>query len=70
MTNHDDHVVPDVTVSGTLALELLEILEWAQNRATATEYRATHEITSARMALDTECTASWVRQTHMMGEAT
>lgn len=67
MANHDPHEVPDVTISGALALELLDVLTWADLRTRVPEHEARHEIRKARVALDMECWASWFLQRYATG---
>lgn len=62
MTNHDDHEVPDVTVSGTLALELTDLLVWA-SRAPFLESAERAGVRDTLRALDAECMRSWGQQT-------
>lgn len=54
--------IPDVVISGALAMDLMEVLLWAAYHAGATEGIARGEIERARFAFDVECVRSWMTQ--------
>jgi len=55
-----DDTIPDVTISGSLAVALMEAMEWADHHAaTHGEYRAELEIRRNCYALEFEALRSW-----------
>ncbi|WP_431888702.1 hypothetical protein [Nocardiopsis alba] len=61
MASHDPHELPDVMISGALALDLLEALEWARVRARPVEVTARLELARMRAALDENVTEAAYR---------